>query len=138
PSHLCISTRIVIFFENGQSGFNVEHSCMDGTPVARINNWMLDMLSNKKIDLVSSSDSNLPPPTPIEFVLSDASKKKILNVLEYSGYGKCTIKNEFKTSPDAIAQLIMQLGQYKLFSRGPVTYESCQTRNFKPGRTEMI
>ncbi|KNZ57092.1 hypothetical protein VP01_2243g1 [Puccinia sorghi] len=143
----------LIVCENGQSGFNAEHSCMDGTPVARMNDWMLDVLANKKIDLGSSSDSNMTPPTPIEFVLSDASKHNILrsaakfenlmsrqtlDVLEYPGYGKRTIKNEFKTSPDAIAQLTMQLGHYKLFGRVPVTYESCQTRKFKLGRTEVI
>jgi carnitine O-acetyltransferase len=143
----------VIVCENGQSGFNAEHSCMDGTPVSRMNDWILDALANKKIDLGSSSDSNLPAPTPIEFVLSDTTKQNILrsvtkfhnlmslqtlDVLEYPGYGKRVIKNQFKTSPDAIAQLTFQLGHYKLFGRVPVTYESCQTRKFKLGRTEVI
>ncbi|PLW46208.1 hypothetical protein PCANC_08804 [Puccinia coronata f. sp. avenae] len=143
----------LIVCENGQSGFNAEHSCMDGTPVSRMNDWMLDVLACKKIDLGSSSDSNLPAPSPIEFVLSDTTKQNILrsatkfanmmslqtlDVLEYSGYGKRTIKNQFKTSPDAVAQLTMQLGHYKLYGRVPVTYESCQTRKFKLGRTEVI
>ncbi|KAA1084103.1 Carnitine O-acetyltransferase mitochondrial [Puccinia graminis f. sp. tritici] len=143
----------LIVCENGQSGFNAEHSCMDGTPVSRMNDWILDALANKKIDLGSSFDSNLPAPTPIEFVLSDTTKQNILrsvtkfhnlmslqtlDVLEYPGYGKRVIKNQFKTSPDAIAQLTFQLGHYKLFGRVPVTYESCQTRKFKLGRTEVI
>ncbi|KAA1120783.1 Carnitine O-acetyltransferase mitochondrial [Puccinia graminis f. sp. tritici] len=141
------------FLINSNSGFNAEHSCMDGTPVSRMNDWILDALANKKIDLGSSFDSNLPAPTPIEFVLSDTTKQNILrsvtkfhnlmslqtlDVLEYPGYGKRVIKNQFKTSPDAIAQLTFQLGHYKLFGRVPVTYESCQTRKFKLGRTEVI
>ncbi|KAH9458118.1 hypothetical protein Pst134EA_009348 [Puccinia striiformis f. sp. tritici] len=143
----------LIVCENGQSGFNAEHSCMDGTPVSRMNDWMLDALTHKKIDLGSSLDSNLPTPSPIEFVLSDATKQNILrsvtnfqnlmsaqtlDVLEYPGYGKRVIKNQFKTSPDAVAQLTFQLGHYKLFGKVPVTYESCQTRKFKLGRTEVI
>ncbi|KNZ63869.1 hypothetical protein VP01_108g6 [Puccinia sorghi] len=143
----------LIVCENGQSGFNSEHSCMDGTPVARMNDWILDVLANKKIDLGTSCDTNLPPPSPIEFVLSDVTKQNIfraiskfekrmspysLDVLEYNGYGERVIKSRFKSPPDAVAQLIFQLGYYKLFGRVPVTWEPAQTRKFKLGRTEVI
>ncbi|OAV96023.1 hypothetical protein PTTG_02303 [Puccinia triticina 1-1 BBBD Race 1] len=143
----------LIVCENGQSGFNAEHSCMDGTPVARMNDWIVDMLAKKKIDLGSSFDKNLPAPSPIDFVLSDITKQNILkaittfermmaphtlDVLEYTGYGRRIIKSQFKSSPDAVAQLIIQLGYYKLFGRVPVTWEPSQTRQFKLGRTEVI
>lgn len=143
----------LIVCENGQSGFNAEHSCMDGTPVATMNDWILSRLENKSIDLGSTSDSNLPSPKPITFDLSTRTKQNVskaienhqklmsaqtLDVLQYVGFGKQTIKKYFKASPDAIAQLTLQLGHYKLFGSVPVTYESAQTRKFKMGRTEVI
>ncbi|KNZ56185.1 hypothetical protein VP01_2474g3 [Puccinia sorghi] len=106
-----VLSGIVIVWKNGQSGFNMEHSCMDGKPVARINDWMLAVLSNKKIDLGSSSDSNLPPPTAIEFVLSDPSKQNILR--SAAKFDNLDVSSDMRCpgiSLDAIAQLIMQLG----------------------------
>ncbi|MBW0504842.1 hypothetical protein O181_044557 [Austropuccinia psidii MF-1] len=143
----------LIVCENGQSGFYAEHSCIDGTPVTRLNEWILSGLANNKIDLGLASSSDLPSPTPVKFTLSETSKTNIsqasknyqtimapytLNVLQYSGFGKRIIKEQFKTSPDAVAQLTFQLGYYKLFGCVPPTYESCQTRKFKLGRTEVI
>jgi carnitine O-acetyltransferase len=58
-------------------------------------------------------------------------------VVHFEGYGKESIK-QFKVSPDAWVQMIKQLAFYSLFSRPGVTYESCQTRRFQLGRTEVI
>lgn len=58
-------------------------------------------------------------------------------MVHFLGYGKNLIKTH-KTSPDAWAQLIKQLAFTRLFNRPGVTYESCQTRKFKYGRTEVI
>jgi carnitine O-acetyltransferase len=58
-------------------------------------------------------------------------------MVNFTGYGKELIKSH-KASPDAWAQLIKQLGFYRLFGRPGVTYESCQTRKFIHGRTEVI
>ncbi|CAH7667076.1 carnitine palmitoyltransferase II [Phakopsora pachyrhizi] len=144
----------IIVFENGQSGFMAEHSCMDGTPVSRFNDWILQNLTAKKIDLGNKTvEPSLPDPIPINFNLSEKNKDRIsqaiinckeimsaqtLDVLQYSKFGKKIIKDNFRASPDAIAQLTFQLGFYKLFGKVPVTYESCQTRKFKLGRTEVI
>jgi carnitine O-acetyltransferase len=94
----------LIVFDNGRSGFNGEHSCMDGTPTSRLNDWMLKSLYAKKIDLgVAKPEEQLPQPTLITFKLDDASKKAIdqakqhyneelskhkITVLQYNGYGK--------------------------------------------------
>ncbi|KAA1119532.1 Carnitine O-acetyltransferase mitochondrial [Puccinia graminis f. sp. tritici] len=118
-----------------------------------MNDWIVDVLANKKIDLGSSSQANLPAPSPIEFVLSDTTKQNILKaimkfgrlmyphtleVFDYSSYGSRVIKSQFKSSPNTVAQMIFQLGYYKLFGRVPVTWEPSQTRKFKLGRTEVI
>lgn len=45
---------------------------------------------------------------------------------------------QFKVSPDAWVQLVKQLAFHKMFGRPGVTYESCQTRKYQLGRTEVI
>lgn len=121
--------------------------------MATMNDWILDQLAKQTVDLGSSSDTSLSDPKPITFNLSERSKTDIasaikshqtlmsaqsLDVLQYTGFGKDIIKSVFKASPDAIAQMTLQLGHYKLFGHVPVTYESAQTRKFKLGRTEVI
>lgn len=52
----------VIVYDNGRSGFLGEHSCMDGTPTLRMNEFILSALAHKKIDLgpVEADKSKLP------------------------------------------------------------------------------
>ncbi|GAA6063739.1 hypothetical protein JCM10212_000778 [Sporobolomyces blumeae] len=144
----------LIVFENGKSGFNGEHSCMDGTPTSRLNDWLCRSLDMGKIDLGDStrSISSLPKVTPITFKLPSSATAAIkesieahdatmakhdLAVLEYAGYGKDTIKT-YKTSPDSYAQLVMGLAYYKMEGKVAPTYESAQTRKYRLGRTEVI
>lgn len=147
----------LVVFDNGRSGFNGEHSCMDGTPTSRLNDWLLRSIHAKKIDMGSSTatpDQQLPAPKAINFKLNDAAEKAIklaeehfdaelgphkISVLQFNGYGKEFIK-KCKTSPDSWAQLVMQYAYYKLsgHSRLAGTYESAQTRKFRRGRTEVI
>ena len=145
----------VVVFENGKSGFNGEHSCMDGTPTSRLNDWLLRSLAHGKIDLGSTEvrpASKLPQVKPITFNLPSSVKSTIseavkahdsimakhdLSVLEYSGYGKVVIK-KYKTSPDSYAQLVMGLAYYKMEGKVAPTYESAQTRKYRLGRTEVI
>jgi len=58
-------------------------------------------------------------------------------VLHYEGYGKEMIK-KFRVLPDTWVQLVKQLAFHKMFNRPGVTYESCQTRKYQLGRTEVI
>ncbi|KAI9509186.1 acyltransferase ChoActase/COT/CPT [Russula earlei] len=143
----------LIVWDNGRSGFLGEHSCMDGTPTLRMNEFVLGSLEAKKIDLGHPSpNTKLKPPkeiilTPNDAVLADIQEAEKnfdklvgahdLHVLHYDGYGKDFIKR-FKTSPDAWAQLVKQLAFHKLKGRPGVTYESAQTRKFQRGRTEVI
>lgn len=146
----------VIVFENGKSGFLGEHSCMDGTPTLRMNEFMLASLAHNKIDLgperTPETGKNLEAPKELKFVLDNKVEKYIseaeknfdtlvgdhdMEVLHYEGYGKEYIK-KFKASPDAWAQLVKQLAFHKMFNRPGVCYESCQTRKYQLGRTEVI
>ena len=146
----------MIVYENGRSGFLGEHSCMDGTPTLRMNEFVLASIASNKVPLAPSSVpidiTSLPRVSELQFTLNDpiksvirASEKRFddlvnahdLHVLHYEGFGKNLLKKH-KFSPDAGAQLIKQLAFHKMFGRPGVTYESAQTRKFKLGRTEVI
>ena len=154
PSH--VNAYAVIVFENGKSGFLGEHSCMDGTPTLRMNEFMLASLVAGKADLgparTASTGTSLAPPTELTFALDAASKANIaaaeahfdalvgahdMEVLHYEGYGKEYIKAH-RASPDAWAQLVKQLAFHKMCGRPGVCYESAQTRKYQLGRTEVI
>jgi len=118
-----------------------------------MNEFMLGSLDAKKIDLGHPSLNVYPtPPKEIVLTANDAVLSDIkqaernfdklvgaheLPVLRYDAPGKDFTK-QFKTSPDAWAQLVKQLAFYKLKGRPGVTYESAQTRKFQRGRTEVI
>jgi len=129
---------------------------MDGTPTLRMNEFMLASLAANKIDLgparTASTGANLADPTELQFELDGRCREYIDNackhfdtlvgkeemeVVHYEGYGKDVMKT-FKVSPDAWVQLVMQLAFHKMHQRPGVTYESCQTRKYQLGRTEVI
>jgi len=144
----------LIVYDNGRSGFLGEHSCMDGTPTLRMNEFVLASIASGKADLGPEQydAASLPRVHELVFDVNDKVKALIkdsekrfddlvgqhdLHVLHYEGFGKSFTKHH-KTSPDATAQLIKQLAFYKMHNRPAVTYESAQTRKFQLGRTEVI
>ncbi|KAI8978504.1 acyltransferase ChoActase/COT/CPT [Pilobolus umbonatus] len=140
-----------IVFENGKAGFMGEHSCMDGTPVCRLNEFVCDGLNRNLIDHGSADvRSDIPQPSQISFILNGKIEEAIeqavkdfyklinaheMTVLAYQAYGKNQIK-KFKCSPDGYVQMAIQLAYYKMFGTSRPTYESAQTRKFQRGRTE--
>lgn len=146
----------IIVDANGESGFNGEHSMLDGTPTLRLNEFILGSLDKGVIplELPENEKNTSPMPAPVEIVFEldqhlkdvvEKSKKGFaeemalqdLKMVHFTGYGKDVIKTH-KISPDAWAQMVKQLAFYRLFNRPGVTYESCQTRKFLLGRTEVI
>lgn len=140
-----------IINDNGTSGFMGEHSMMDGTPTHRLNDYVNMLIFNNKLDFDNPEmRSDLPPPTPIKFILSEQNAQDVaaatsyhvkqiaqhdLRVEAYQGYGKGMMK-KFKCSPDAYVQMIIQLAYYKFYGKNRPTYESAATRRFQQGRTE--
>ncbi|TFK69544.1 acyltransferase ChoActase/COT/CPT [Pluteus cervinus] len=146
----------LIVYDNGRSGFLGEHSCLDGTPTLRMNEFVLASLAHGKAELgperTVTTGHELPTPAELKFEINAEVEKLVkesevrfdelvgkhdLEVLNYEGYGKDLIK-KFKVSPDAWAQLVKQLAFHKMFGRPGVTYESAQTRKYQLGRTEVI
>lgn len=137
--------------DNGTSGFMGEHSMMDGTPTHRLNDYVNMVIFGNKLDFSNSNiRSNLPEPQPITFHVTKEVQDDIaraardfaevigqheLAVQAYQGYGKGLIK-QFKCSPDAYVQMIIQLAYHKMFGKNRPTYESAATRRFQLGRTE--
>ncbi|KAI1003355.1 Carnitine [Podosphaera aphanis] len=140
-----------IINDNGTSGFNGEHSMMDGTPTHRLNDYLNEAIFQNKLNFAESPvRSNIPEPcevilhidknveTEIERAKKDfrqAIDTHELRVQAYKGYGKGLIK-KFRCSPDAYVQMIIQLAYYKMYGKNRPTYESAAVRRFQQGRTE--
>ncbi|KZF21504.1 carnitine acetyl transferase [Xylona heveae TC161] len=140
-----------IINDNGTSGFMGEHSMMDGTPTHRLNDYANMLISHNKLDFENPSiRSNLPEPQVIRFHITPEVQDEItrakrdfdhvmgqhqLKVQAYQGYGTNLIK-QFKCSPDAYVQMVIQLAYHKMYGKNRPTYESAATRRFQQGRTE--
>ena len=61
-----------------------------------------------------------------------------LHVVTSAGYGGSTIKADFRASPDAWAQMAMQLAHFRWKGRFAATYEPAHARRFAWGRTACI
>ncbi|KAJ3278927.1 Carnitine O-acetyltransferase mitochondrial [Borealophlyctis nickersoniae] len=140
-----------IVFENGKAGFNGEHSMMDATPTSRLCDWIIDNLAKDKINHGSPvANTPLPAPERLTWELSsdlmqgieeagrkfdDVVAKHDVRVVTFEAYGKNLIK-KFGVSPDAFAQMAIQLAYFKMYGKVAPTYESAQTKKFAYGRTE--
>ncbi|KAI9819757.1 MAG: Carnitine O-acetyltransferase mitochondrial [Phylliscum demangeonii] len=140
-----------IINDNGTSGFLGEHSMMDGTPTHRLNDYVNMVIFGDQLDFSNPSvRSHLPEPQLVRFRAPAAIQRAIadagvhfaavigqheLVVQAYQGYGKALIK-QFRCSPDAYVQLIIQLAYHKMYGQSRPTYESAATRRFQLGRTE--
>lgn len=145
----------IIVDSEAQSGFNGEHSMLDGTPTLRLNEFILASLDKGVIPLELPENERAKgelKPEELTFDLDQKAKdtitksqkgfgeemaKQDLTMVTFTGYGKALIK-QFKVSPDAWAQIVKQLAMYRLKGRPAPCYESCQTRKFLLGRTEVI
>ena len=69
----------MIVYENGRSGFLGEHSCMDGTPTLRMNEFILASIAYGKVDLnhTRAYASKLPEVEELVFELDDKVRKAI-------------------------------------------------------------
>lgn len=145
--------------KNGNSGFLGEHSRMDATPTVQMNNFVLQQIAKEDpaafIQEIANDTTIAPEvvpeaPSVLPFDITvkgradiEAAKVKFdetiaahdEEVFQYYGYGKNLIK-QFKVSPDAYVQMLIQLAYYKLTGKVRPTYESAATRKYLKGRTE--
>ncbi|KXS17894.1 acyltransferase ChoActase/COT/CPT [Gonapodya prolifera JEL478] len=141
----------IIVWENGKAAFMGEHSMIDATPTAKLVDWVADQIYHNKLSHGTASPvASLQNPVKLEFVLNGelesavAQSQKAFNelvgkhevaVLASYAYGKNLVK-KMGVSPDALAQMAMQLAFFRMHGVGCATYETANTRKFDEGRTE--
>ncbi|XP_060576192.1 carnitine O-palmitoyltransferase 2, mitochondrial-like isoform X2 [Ruditapes philippinarum] len=145
----------LILTKDGRAAVNFEHSWGDGVAVLRYFNEVWKESTSKPFvhpgTVPSNVDSNLTVQN-IEFALDPKLKEYInsaktsyekkytsldVDHLEYYKFTKTSLK-QMKLSPDAMLQLVIQMGYYKQYGKTAATYESCSTAAFRHGRTETI
>lgn len=140
-----------IVYRNGEAGLNGEHSPVDGEPVARIMDYVLDAEPNLHRDAAASAAAGAPVAVrklrwqldeSMQQLMAEASRFAVAQIanlktkqLVFEGYGKDVIRS-FKVSPDAWAQAAIQLSYFRLHGVFAPTYESASTRQYLAGRTE--
>ncbi|KAH8927422.1 acyltransferase ChoActase/COT/CPT, partial [Atractiella rhizophila] len=141
--------------DGGFVGLIGEHSCMDGTPTARLHDWIGQRMLAHDVPKVSSSPSSLDPSKvasllkfqgdkTVDSYISSASKEFADHATGYNvefhsfqEFGKESIK-KIGVSPDAFCQMAIQLGYFKTHGQVCGTYESAMTRRFHLGRTDVV
>ncbi len=139
-----------IVFRNGEAALNGEHSPVDGEPVARMMDYILDAQASlerapsvvekrpviriSRLHWVLDVHVRQMMRQALVFAVAQISNLGSKQVI-FDGYGKDEIR-AFKTSPDAWAQAAIQLAYFRSHGRFAPTYESASTRRHLAGRTE--
>ncbi|XP_074518935.1 carnitine O-palmitoyltransferase 1, liver isoform isoform X2 [Halichoeres trimaculatus] len=147
----------VVYFKNGKTGVNGEHSWADAPVLAHL--WESTLATdvfqlgyNAEGHCKGEIDSSLPQPKKLSWEIPEECEEEISKSLEvaqaladdldfhvfvFRDFGKGKIKR-CKVSPDAFIQMALQLAYFR--SRGTfcLTYEASMTRLFREGRTETV
>lgn len=137
-----------IVFQNGIAGLNFEHSHLDGSPMARLVQFITQ--HNGKTALPGSDMDTLPLPLDFHIpaetrrVIESAgresaavSRNTLIRSLEFESFGKDEIKKR-NFSPDAFIQIAIQLAQHRTWGLCRSVFESVMLRSFRHGRTEAM
>uniref|UniRef100_A0A8C7XT73 carnitine O-palmitoyltransferase n=1 Tax=Oryzias sinensis TaxID=183150 RepID=A0A8C7XT73_9TELE len=147
----------VIYYKNGKSGINGEHSWADAPVVAHVWEYVLATDSfqlgyNEEGHCKGEVDASLPQPQKLNWEISPECEEQIsrslavaqaladdvdFHVLSFRDFGKGQIK-KCKVSPDAFIQMTLQLAYYRERGTFCLTYEASMTRLFREGRTETV
>ncbi|XP_059611448.1 carnitine O-palmitoyltransferase 2, mitochondrial [Phlebotomus argentipes] len=144
----------VILSKDSRCAVTFEHSWGDGVAVLRYFNELYSELSRSP--LVSAEMDSQPGENFLQHLnfdldtrITDAVEKATqrhqevekslaVNYMMASGVGRSLCKAA-KVSPDAVAQLAIQLAYAQVSGGGTAaTYESCSTSAFRCGRTETV
>lgn len=142
----------IVVFPDGRAGLIGEHSHIDGYPTTILSDMILESERTRKgLESTGAKSHNLKQPTIITWskdknLLENIKKAELthnknvsnldLNLLRFKLYGQTLIKN-IGVSPDAFVQMAFQLSFFRLHKSFAPTYESCSTRKFLHGRTEV-
>ncbi|XP_074034135.1 choline acetyltransferase [Leptinotarsa decemlineata] len=144
----------LIISGDGACGLCYEHSNAEGVAVIQLVEKLWNHADSLPAhsDVPATSNSHIPPPERMEWILEATDLKRIeeagnvldnlikdldFQVYRFMGYGKEFIKS-CKVSPDVYIQLALQLAYYRLYGKLTATYESASTRRFRLGRVDCI
>lgn len=141
----------IIVTPDGQAAGNFEHGPGDGMTTLALTNFMYaDSL--EALERPEATASDAPDPQLLRWELTSDSVRDVEAAVEanaaffasinstmtvFDDFGGSAMK-AMKVSPDAFAQLAMQLAFHKQFGYSVATYESNSTRGFLHGRTETV
>ena len=147
----------IVVFPDGRAGLVGEHSGIDGYPATVVSDMIWEMTANpeKFIEISGSSpvsSSEFCAHSLLKFAtdspklnqyIDEAGKYHDANVanvevtlLRFDGYGTKFIKTA-GVSPDGFVQMAFQLAYHRLHKAFTPVYESCSTRQYLHGRTEV-
>lgn len=138
----------IIVSENGEVGFNFEHTGIDGTTALAVVNQISAGLQRDRSG--TGEAAGQPNVSLLEWTINDLIKTVLrrlekqfekakeeydLNLLEFNEFGAGEIKR-LGISPDAFFHMALQIAQYRTFGAIRSTYEPVAVRFFNEGRTE--
>lgn len=139
----------VVIFPNGEAGFTGEHSGLDGYPVTMVTDAVWEDAALKQH--LGGSTAPCPPAKLLEYTPSSSLKKHIeeavafhdknvasvdMTLTRFDAFGTKFIKTA-GVSPDGFVQMAFQLAYHRLHNAFSPVYESCSTRQYLHGRTEV-
>jgi len=139
----------LIFTQNGDFGFNLEHTGADaGTWINLINKAYEELdtidqyLENESTETIQYEQLDWELSDSIKTHLNELRKEHIkktedihFEIKHHTDFGAKKIKS-LRYSPDAFLQLALQLAQYRTFGKLKSTYEAVANRSYLNGRTE--
>ena len=140
----------LIVCANGRAAVNFEHSWGDGVCVLRYANEVFDDAAAAPLATAAPADDG--GARELGWQLSDATASAVAAAGETfdAWLNRLTVKvslvpgvgsafpKQAAVGQDALLQMAIQLGHYKLHGKAVSTYESASTAAFKRGRTETI
>lgn len=138
----------IVINKNGEVGFNIEHTGIDGTTSFAVFNFVNEGLSKDVSEAEQAADH--PHVQKLAWEISEEMKDTLANLQKeneeaikdfyldlriFDDFGSDQIK-KLKISPDAFFHMALQLAQYRTFATMRSTYEPVAVRFFKDGRTE--
>ncbi|XP_068610502.1 carnitine O-palmitoyltransferase 1, liver isoform-like [Brachionichthys hirsutus] len=147
----------VIYYKNGKSGINGEHSWADTPVLSHLWEYTLAIDCfrlgyDAEGHCKGEADSSLPRPQKLDWEIPPECEDQIsrslsvaqaladdvdLHVILFRDFGKGRIK-KCRVSPNAFVQMALQLACFREQKTFCLTYESSMTRLFREGRTETV
>ncbi|HLR67802.1 MAG TPA: choline/carnitine O-acyltransferase [Virgibacillus sp.] len=137
----------ILFMNEGDIGFNCEHTGIDGTTVLTLINYIHEQLqtsnSENPTNVVARcreleweiSDDLSDSLAQLEKTYENQVATYTLASHNFTDFGSDTIK-KLGISPDAFFHIGLQIAQYRLFGKIRSTYEPVAIRFFREERTE--